>query len=122
MKIYYRCSECGDVAQQGLDELGGEGSLYCPDHPDAVIDSVVGGAEGRVTRYEAARRALELSRDAHAAAVEDARSPQETTGRAVRQARAERIADLAEQLEAAKRKVEWLRTHPSGELLQEGAL
>ena len=40
--ITYRCSECGAVAQQGVDEQGSEGLLYCAKHPRAVIDSVVG--------------------------------------------------------------------------------
>lgn len=35
------CSECGEAAQQGTDEMGGEGALHCPAHPVAVIESVV---------------------------------------------------------------------------------
>lgn len=38
--ITYRCSECGEVAKQGIDEQGNEGALHCLSHPNAVIDSV----------------------------------------------------------------------------------
>lgn len=36
----YQCSECGERAEQGLNEEGGEGALHCPQHPSAVVDSV----------------------------------------------------------------------------------
>lgn len=45
----YRCSECGDVATQGVDEQGGEGALHCAAHPSAVIDSVVSKRSSKST-------------------------------------------------------------------------
>ena len=45
MKIHYCCRECGEeVPQEQIDE---DDVLYCPQHPDALIESVVGQSESQ---------------------------------------------------------------------------
>jgi hypothetical protein len=52
--ISYHCSICGAEAEQGVDAQGGEGALHCPEHPTAVIYSIVDRSRIESLRAEAA--------------------------------------------------------------------
>lgn len=69
-----------------------------------------------MTRYDAARDAVREIADELDACIDEARSPQQTVGRAVKAERAARIADLQARLADAKAKAEWLRTSPAGDV------